>query len=1214
MVNKSGFFRALAENVPDIVFTITPEGTTEYYNTRWYQYTGLPLEPAFTGGHMSFVHPKDIEQLNDHWQRVKNSFKDEATEARYLRHDGSYRWQRVNIAPFYDEAGALQRWIGTISDIHAERSAERSFRTLAETVHTLVWAASPDGFVDYFNVRWQERICDVRQLVGDGWTSIVHPDDLANDAQAWKHSIATGQDYSMRLRLRMRDGEYRWHESTATAERDENDTIVRWYGTSLDIHESVLLREELHDQDMVTRLLHELARRTPSLLFSLTPRGSIDFINERWSQIIGVSADHMLGFGWHQFVHTEDLERIKTDLQKHLRSGESYLGQLRLKRFDQAYRWIEIRIEAQHDDAGLILRWYGAGIDIDPQRRAIDALELLAESGARATLAEDIDTTLSRVAQASLSGIADISMFDLYETHEKTRRIVVAIPSISAETIAIVQEHASPQIDQQHPISAAMRTHECALIPVIDETFIREHVVPPARQQAWRTAGLRSLVIAPLVIGEKVLGALSLMRTRTTVPFDQQDVRVVEEIARRTAVAIENIRLRKLAHAESMERDEHFRRIADAIPQLMWVANRDGLFEWVNQRWFDFTGQTSEEAMAEGWHKIIHPDDEALARSEWQHASKMGTIYECEFRLRGIDGTYCWFLGRAAPVETALGLKWYGTNTDIDDTRRATRTLNVFADIGEAMTESLGLQATLDAVMQVVVPEFADWAFIALASENEDLHVAAIYHMEAEKSTQLATQIGKLYSVHATTRTREPRLYQHATYKDAIRDVERDVIDVFWHVAGYNSILIIPLVVGSQVRGTLTICMSESQRRFLLNDVPFFTELGRRIAPAIANAELYERERRVAQSFQNAALPAALPIVAGYAFSAIYEAGRAEALVGGDWYDAFKLLDGRIVVSIGDVAGSGLRAAVTMSNIRQAIRGVAHVHADPELMLEAADRALRTEHGDTFATAFVGVIDPIADTISYKSAGHPPAYVWMPDGHIEELRTGGLPLGLRSTDRAPSIVRKLVVGNILYFYTDGLIESTHDLEDGERRLKDAITTTQGVNSSERAAAIARAVLVDESRDDVAIMCIDVVQRLEPQRWMIDAHDIAATKISREEILLAINFGNTSEQFCIAAELILAEVVGNLLRHAPYAAEIVLEWDGANPIMHVRDNGPGFEFSPKLPPDLYSETGRGLFLISSLAADFNVTRRPEGGSHTRVVFMTSATTHARELRP
>ena len=102
---------------------------------------------------------------------------------------------------------------------------------------------------------------------------------------------------------------------------------------------------------------------------------------------------------------------------------------------------------------------------------------------------------------------------------------------------------------------------------------------------------------------------------------------------------------------------------------------------------------------------------------------------------------------------------------------------------------------------------------------------------------------------------------------------------------------------------------------------------------------------------------------------------------------------------------------------------------------------------------------------------------------------------------------------------------------------------------------------------------------------------------------ALGFERAKPETRRAAELVFAEIVGNLLRYAPAGAEIVIDRENGRPTMHVRDRGPGFEFIPKLPQDPYSESGRGLFLISALAADFNVTRRPDGGSHARVVFAT-----------
>jgi serine phosphatase RsbU (regulator of sigma subunit) len=233
---------------------------------------------------------------------------------------------------------------------------------------------------------------------------------------------------------------------------------------------------------------------------------------------------------------------------------------------------------------------------------------------------------------------------------------------------------------------------------------------------------------------------------------------------------------------------------------------------------------------------------------------------------------------------------------------------------------------------------------------------------------------------------------------------------------------------------------------------------------------VFERERRVARSFQDAALPARLPEVPGFDFHAIYEAGKAEALVGGDWYDAFTLENGQIVVSIGDVAGSGLSAAVTMASVRQAIRGAAHAAADPSGMLDAADRAL-DDPERRFVTAFVGVIDPLASNIAYQNAGHPPPVLRMPDGTLRALRGGGPPLGVRKNGKPGAYEHPLPAGSLLALYTDGLIESTRDILEGERRLHAALLDPALADVDNPAKMLHDLVLVDGSRDDVAILTI-----------------------------------------------------------------------------------------------------------------------------------------------
>ena len=116
--------------------------------------------------------------------------------------------------------------------------------------------------------------------------------------------------------------------------------------------------------------------------------------------------------------------------------------------------------------------------------------------------------------------------------------------------------------------------------------------------------------------------------------------------------------------------------------------------------------------------------------------------------------------------------------------------------------------------------------------------------------------------------------------------------------------------------------------------------------------------------------------------------------LGGDWVDAFRTIDGRLVISVGDVMGSGLGAAGAMLAARQALRAVALIDADPGMILLAVDRVMRMQHPDLFCSAFVAVVDPVTQRASYANAGHPLPYLWFPDRSIRQLRGRALPLGI----------------------------------------------------------------------------------------------------------------------------------------------------------------------------------------------------------------------------
>lgn len=197
-----------------------------------------------------------------------------------------------------------------------------------------------------------------------------------------------------------------------------------------------------------------------------------------------------------------------------------------------------------------------------------------------------------------------------------------------------------------------------------------------------------------------------------------------------------------------------------------------------------------------------------------------------------------------------------------------------------------------------------------------------------------------------------------------------------------------------------------------------------------------------------------------------------EADVGGDWYDAFRLPDGRLTLTVGDVAGHGLNAAVLMGEMRHAIRAAALAGHDLAAVLHVADQVLRAGAGG-MATAVVFIVDPVALRFSYASAGHPPP-ILMTNTSIERLGQGTIPLGFgEGLPIAPEPL-PLPPDALLVLYTDGLIEFDRDLAGGEAALQAAVAAEYAMRHGRPAQGILDRIIAGRpARDDIAILTVAV---------------------------------------------------------------------------------------------------------------------------------------------
>ena len=729
-----------------------------------------------------------------------------------------------------------------------------------------------------------------------------------------------------------------------------------------------------------------------------------------------------------------------------------------------------------------------------------------------------------------------------------------------------------------------------------------------------RTAGTPFIMLSARAGEEAALeGLLAGADDYVVKPFS------AEELLARVYAQINSVGIRERATKELRASEERFRTLAASLPYIVFESDPGGAVLFLSDQYTTYTGSAPESGYGLGWTHFIHPDYAGTTERKWAAAVRTGDVFSDEFQLRRADGTYRCFAARALPQRGADGsiLRWIGTIVDVHDQRQAARERDFLLQASEIFSGSLELDDTLEAIARSIIPDVADWCQIDLRMDDGRIKTVAVAHRDAEKDRIVQRFVGR---VHLNPHGEHGSPYVIRTgHSQLIEVVPPEIIEptvgdaeeaAVYTELGVKSCIAVPLTTDDETLGALSVNYGSSGRRFSAEDVPMFEELGRRAGLAIHKARLFEREHRAAESFQVASLPAELPTAPGLTLDAFYAPGRAEAQVGGDWYDALRLIDGRVVISIGDVAGSGLQAAVTMGNMRQIIRGIAQVHADPSLMLDAADRALRLEHPDKFVTAFVGVVDPITSTLTYASAGQPPPLLRRPSGETYPLLGTGLPLGLRTNaENAGSSTIDLPAGSSLLLYTDGLTECDRDPLAGENRLLELFRSIGEVEVDHPARSIVERMMDrDAAHDDVAVMVLridtplqrDARDRVNLQRWSLDTKDVQHVAAARRAFAAEFRSRGATQDDVAMAEIVFGELVGNVVRYAPGPVEVIGDWSGPDPVLHVIDRGCGFRHISILPPDLLSESGRGLFIISALTQDFRVAKGVHGGSHARAV--------------
>ena len=602
-----------------------------------------------------------------------------------------------------------------------------------------------------------------------------------------------------------------------------------------------------------------LADTIPALVWMCDQRNECTYFNRGWLEFTGRELEQELGHGWLESIHPEDRERVDREDSAHFAQRLPVTLEYRLRRHDGIYRWIVDEGVPRYDPDGTFLGYIGACIDIDDRKRAEDRERFLADASALLAASLDVDATLESIARLAVPLIADWCSIAIREDDGSIRNVAVAHRDPDKIAWAReLQERYPADPDAPRGAAAVIRTGEPELLSDLPESLIEEALAErPELIEPLRELGFRSSLVVPLVVRDRVIGALTLVTAAESGrTLGEEDLGLAGDVARRAAVAVENARL--------FEHTEFQRTLLESQGEAsldgLLVLSADGRILSANNRFAEIweldeplaPGGDGAATLATLAAKAVDPA-RFLSRVEELDAGR-GTARE-QVPLR--DGRTLERYGAPVAGPDGADQNYLWSFRDVTEQVRAGERVAFLGGASELLSESLDLQETLTRLAALAIPALADFCvFDVLDAEGEIRQVAAAHRSpdRADFSVAMARHVAPLehpgHPISKAIRTRRTQLVTEIddAWLEAMA-VDRAHSD-FVRSLGVTSFLAVPLRIGKRPIGGATFGFADSGRRHGPADVSLAEELARRAAMAIENARLYAEAEARAQAAQ----------------------------------------------------------------------------------------------------------------------------------------------------------------------------------------------------------------------------------------------------------------------------------------------------------------------------------------------------------------------------
>jgi PAS domain S-box-containing protein len=670
--------RKLIETMPAPAVCALPDGSVEFANRAWLEYTGCSLQQLTGWVWQSTVHPEDVAKFIDEWADALASGKPFQAEARIRRADGQYHWFLIRKALAVTSTRGRESFLRTLitcEDIEERKQAEAKLhpgegllQAFFESSPNLTFIKDRDSRYLYANKQFKEAFRISGEIRGKSDDELFSAEHAAAFQAVDRQVLQSGLPVKLEDVALYEDGPHTRMVQKFPLFNAEGE-IYAIGGVVTDITDRKREESALRYSEQKYRVVVETAS---DAVISMDENGMVQFANPATKSIFGYDPAELIGMPLTVLMPEYMRQLHERGFRSYVATGERHINWQGTELTGLHKNGREFPIEVSFGELSRDGHKVFTGFIRDIRERK-QAEETRAGHARQIALRADVSMAFGK--EESLKTI-------LGECSEVIVRHLDAafarIWTLSDDgTMLELQASAGMYTHLDGPHSRIpMGQFKIGMIAQERRPHLTNDVLndPRVSDRAWaEKEGMASFAGYPLSVGDRTIGVLAMFSRKPVSP------ETTETLASGADLIAQGIE-RKRAENKLRDSERSLRRLTETIPQMLWSAEVDGAIDYCNQRVLDYTGLSAEQVRGAGWMKSVHQDDIAKMALAWTVSVSTGQPFQYEFRCRrAADNVYRWCISSALPLRDPEGrlIKWFGTVVDLHDWKEAQQALQM---------------------------------------------------------------------------------------------------------------------------------------------------------------------------------------------------------------------------------------------------------------------------------------------------------------------------------------------------------------------------------------------------------------------------------------------------------------------------------------------------------------------------------------------------------